>query len=297
MANILTTVTPIENISDSVQTTVENIATSSPSEIVSSFFATSLMTFIENFIACLLILYIGFFIIKKVEPYIRKVISKTINDVTVEKFLAHLLSYLMKAIVVIIAIAKVGIETTSLVALLGAVGFAIGLAFQGALSHFAGGILILTQRPFSVGDFVKISGEEGNVYAISLLSTTLHTLDNKVVHIPNGNITTEHIVNYTKLDTRRVDISVTAAYKENSTKVIEALKEICAKNNYVLDAPKTEVFLSALLDSSVEYKLRAWVETENYWTAYYELMEAVKLTFDEKGIEIPFNQLDVNIIK
>ncbi len=285
------------SVTDNLQQAIENILTTSPSELVKNFFTTSFFKFLGDLFLCILILYFGFFIIKRISPYIKKVISKTVNDLTVEKFIFNLINYTLKLFVVLVAVAKIGIETTSIVALLGALGFAVGLAFQGALSHFAGGILILTQRPFSVGDYVKIADEEGNVHAISLLGTTLYTLDNKVVHIPNGNITTGHIVNYTKLDTRRVDIAVTAAYRENSTRIIAVLKDVCEKNQYVLDTPKTEVVLSGMLDSSVEYTLKAWVNTKDYWTAHFELMESVKHKFDELGIEIPFNQLDVNIVK
>lgn len=275
-------------------TSSDNIATiaNNSSSIMESFKGGFL-----NIIACMIILSIGFLLIKITDPYLKKIIRKFIIDTTVERFISNFLSYTLKIIVVLMAITKVGVETASLVAMLGAVSFAVGLAFQGALSNFAGGILILTQRPFSVDDYVQISSEEGIVHSISILSTTLHTFDNKVISIPNGEIINCNITNYTKLEERRVDITVTASYSENSQKIIQILKNIANSNKKVLKNPECEVVLSGLADSSVEYTYRVWVKTEDYWDVYFYLLENTKIRFDEEGIEIPYNKLDVNIIK
>lgn len=267
-------------------------------------FSTSGNQFLDSFKelainvgACVLILVIGFFIIKLIEPYFKLAISRFISDTTVEKFLVNLISYLLKAVVILMAITKVGVETASLVAMLGALSFAVGLAFQGALSNFAGGILILTQRPFSADDYVQIAGEEGIVNSISILSTILYTLDNKVVSIPNGEIIKANITNYTKLNTRRVDVSVTASYSESSEKIIGILKEVAAANDKILVEPECQVLLTAFNDSAVEYTYRAWVKTEDYWPVHFYLLENTKIRFDKDNIEIPYNKLDVNIIK
>ncbi len=246
---------------------------------------------------CIAILVIGLFLIKKFEPGIKKIINKLIPDVTLERFILNFVIYGLKFMLLLLAVEKVGVEITSIVALLGAIGFAIGLAFQGALSNFAGGIIILTLRPFSVDHFVEIDGVKGTVHAISILTTTVYTTDNKVIHIPNGKITDGHIINYSELKTRRVDVSINASYKENSDKVIAILREVVESCELVIEDPKTDILLTSLKDSCCEYTIRAWTKTENYWTVYSYLLSKSKKAFDEKGIEIPFNKLDVNIIK
>lgn len=278
---------------ESINNAVENTLSKTAAEI-NNF---SLFEFLKPIISAFLILFIGFFIIKKIMPIYRKFLSKVLKDETAEKFLSNLTFYLLKGLVILLALTQLGVETTSLVALLSAVGFAIGLAFQGALSNFAGGILILTQRPFCVGDTVEFSSIKGKVSEITILHTTINTFDNKVISIPNGKISNESITNYTMLPERRVDLFVSASYKENSKKIIEVIKGVVNKNEKVLAEPPMEVVLSSLEDSSVDYAIRAWVKTEDYWDVYYKLLEDIKIEFDERGIEIPYNKLDVNIIK
>lgn len=262
-----------------------------------AYFASKVVSFAISLASAVLVLVIGFFIIKKLEPVMMKVVSKLTSDLTVERFVVNLVAHLLKLCVILMAVTKIGVETASLVALIGAIGFAIGLAFQGALSNFAGGIIILTLRPFSVDDYVEMSGVEGVIHSISILNTTLYTLDNKVITIPNGTISNDSIVNYTKLDKRRVDLVISASYTESSTRVIETIKSVVDANELILNVPEREVFLSGLESSSVDYTIRAWVNTADYWSVYWSLLENVKLKFDAEGIEIPYNKLDVNIIK
>ncbi len=265
--------------------------------VISDALTNKALSFLFDAGMCLLILVVGFFVIKKLEPTINKIISKVITDVTVERFAFNCMVYLLKFFVLLAAVTKVGIETTSIVALLGAIGFAIGLAFQGALSNFAGGIIILTLRPFSVNDFVEIDSIKGTIHAISILTTILYTVDNKVIYIPNGNITSGHIINYSQLDTRRVDVNIDASYKENSDRVIKLLREVVNSCDLIIEEPATDILLTSLKDSSCQYSIRAWAKTENYWAVYSYLLTNAKKTFDENNIEIPFNKLDVNIIK
>ncbi len=246
---------------------------------------------------CILVIVIGFAIIKILEPHLKKFFEKVCHDQIVERFAFNLVTYILKFCVLLMAVTTVGVETASLVALLGSIGFAIGLAFQGALSNFAGGILLLTQRPFSVDDFIDVVGKSGLVHSISILSTTLYTTDNKVITIPNGEIASNPITNYSKLDTRRVDLSISASYTENSERVLKVINAVVDKNELILNEPERQVFLSGLKDSYVEYTIRVWTKTEDYWSVNNALLENIKIAFDREKIEIPYNKLDVNIIK
>ncbi len=250
-----------------------------------------------NIIIGLAILFVGLYVVKKLDVHISVFLQKTIKDKTVEKFLHNLIIYLLKGLIVLMAITKLGVETASLVAILGAAGFAIGLAFQGALSNFAGGILLLTLRPFNVGDFIEIDGKDGYVSSITILNTTIYTVDNKVVIIPNGVVANTNITNYTKLDTRRVDIVVGTGYQEDILKVRKVIESVVTQNEMILDMPETQIVVSNLNESSVDFTIKAWVKTENYWPVYYYLFEHVKIAFDKEGIEIPYNKLDINILK
>lgn len=257
----------------------------------------NLFQYVENIVSAAIILVVGLFLIKKFTPFYKSFLSRTVKDKTVEKFLVSLTTYILKAFVVIITITQLGVETSSLVAVLGAISFAIGLAFQGILSNFAGGVLILTQRPFEVEDYIEFADIKGTVNSITILNTTLYTVDNKVITIPNGKISNESITNYTRLNTRRVDLVVNASYREPSEKIIAVIEKAVSKNSMILPTPECQVLLTGLQDSSVAYTIRAWVKTEDYWTVYFDLMEKVKIEFDKEGIEIPYNKLDVNIIK
>ncbi len=256
-----------------------------------------LIKFGISFGKCILILFIGFAVVKLISPHLRKFLEKICHDPIVERFVFNLTTYLLKFCVVLMAVTAVGVETASLVALLGSIGFAIGLAFQGALSNFAGGILLLTQRPFSVDDYIDVVGQSGLVHSISIFSTILYTTDNKVTTIPNGQIVSSPITNYSKLDTRRVDLVVGASYTENSERVLKVINSVVDKHTLIIEEPERQVFLSGLKDSCVEYTIRVWTKTEDYWTVHNELLEDIKITFDNENIEIPYNKLDVNIIK
>lgn len=253
--------------------------------------------YLGSLVMAILIIVIGFYIIKKLMPYHKKFLHKVVKDVTAEKFIANFTNYVLKGIVILLAISKAGVQTSSIVAILGSIGFAIGLAFQGALSNFAGGILILTQRTFSVDDVIEFDSVKGKVHAITILCTTIHTFDNVVITTPNGKLSNANIINYTKLPTRRVDVKVSASYSEPSDKIIEIIKKVVDKNELILKDPEREVVLTGLADSAVDYTIRAWVLTDDYWTVYFDLLEKVKIQFDKENIEIPYKKLDVNIIK
>jgi small conductance mechanosensitive channel len=190
---------------------------------------------------------------------------------------------------------KVGIQTTSLIAIIGAAGLAIGLALQGSLANFAAGVLIIIFHPFKVGDVIEGAGVLGSVKELGIFTTVLKTPDNKTIFIPNGSLAGGNITNYTLEDTRRVEMTVGVGYGEDIRKVKEVLTDIITSDERVLKDPEPVVALLELADSSVNFVVRPWTKTEDYWGVYFDTMAAVKLRLDEEGIEIPFPQTDVHL--
>ncbi len=180
-------------------------------------------------------------------------------------------------------------------ALFGAAGLAVGLAFQGSLSNFAGGVLILATKPFKVGDYIETNGQSGTVEAVRILYTDLVTVDNKVIRIPNGSLSNASVVNYSEKDTRRVDFQFNAAYEADSTKVISVLTEIVSGHPQALKTPEPFVRMSEHGDSAIGYTVRVWANSADYWTVYFDVIGKVKQRFDEEGLSIPYPQMDVHV--
>ncbi len=222
-----------------------------------------------------------------------KIMEKAKVDITLVKFLDNVLYAIALIAIVLAALSQLGIETTSFVAILGAAGLAVGLAFKDSLSNVGSGIMIILFRPFKVGDFVQTAGEMGIVQEISIFHTIMKTTDNKVVIIPNSKITSDNIVNFTGEDTRRCDFVFGVSYGDDIKLVKQTLKDIIDADARVLKDPIPLVAVSELGNSSVDFTVRAWVKTDDYWNFRFDTIEKVKLTFDEKGISIPFPQMDV----
>ena len=201
------------------------------------------------------------------------------------------------AFVIIAALSKLGIQTTSFVAIIGAAGLAIGLSLQGSLSNFASGVMIIAFRPFKVGDFIEASGVAGVVEGIQIFSTQMRTGDNKAIIIPNSNITGGNIVNYSAKDTRRVDMVFGIGYDDDIKKAKETLTKLLEADDRILKDPAPTVAVSELADSSVNFVVRPWVKTDDYWGVLFDYTEAVKLTFDKEGISIPYPQQDIHLHK
>jgi small conductance mechanosensitive channel len=223
-----------------------------------------------------------------------KIMEKAKVDETLIKFLDNVLYAVALVAIVLAALSQLGIETTSFIAILGAAGLAVGLAFKDSLSNVGSGIMIILFRPFKVGDFVQTAGEMGVVQEISIFHTIMKTGDNKVVIIPNSKITSDNITNFTGEDTRRCDFVFGVSYSDDIRLVKETLKEIIDQDSRVLKEPEPMVAVSELANSSVDFTVRAWVKTEDFWKFRFDTIEKVKLTFDEKGISIPFPQMDVH---
>ncbi len=244
----------------------------------------------------ILVIVVGFKIINKVSKKFIAVAEKRNMDMTLVKFVKSFINYSLKILLVlIIAGSYWDVELSGLAALIASAGVAIGLALQGSLSNFAGGFIILLLRPFKVGDYIQAAGLEGAVEQIGVFYTTLTTVDNKVVLIPNGTLSNGSLINFSAKDTRRVDLIFSVGYECDILKVRRVLNDIVKEHKLILDYPEPFVGLVEQADSSLNFTVRAWVKTPDYWTVYFDLLESVKLRFDEEEISIPYPQMDVHV--
>lgn len=250
-----------------------------------------------NIISALFILFIGNLIVKAVANSVAKVLQKKKMDRAVVEFIHGLVRYLLFVIVLIAALGRLGVQTASVVAVIGAAGLAVGLALQGSLSNFAAGVLIVAFRPFKSGDYVEIGGVAGSVDSIQIFQTVLTTPDNKMVVVPNGSVIGSPITNYSRHATRRIDLMIGVSYGADLQKTKELLTQICESDERVLKEPGVQVGVHTLADSSVNFVVRPWVSTAEYWNVYFDLMQAIKEGLDKEGIEIPFPQMDVHMNK
>lgn len=266
-------------------------------ETIKNYVAEGGVNLIFSAICALIFVLVGF----KLSGWIVKLMKKSRGfkklDESVATFLGSLVSVALKIIVVIIAATIVGIDATALSAVLGSAGLAIGLALQGSLSNFAGGMMILFFRPFKVGDYIDNHSDSGTVREIGIFYTTLTTPDNKTITVPNGALSNATVVNYSAQDTRRVDFEFTASYSCNIDEVIKVMLTVALANDKVLRDPVPFAALNRQEDSALVFTLRTWVASENYWDVYFGIQSQMKKAFDKIGIEIPFNQLDVHIQK
>ncbi|UUM30293.1 small-conductance mechanosensitive channel MscS [Vibrio japonicus] len=250
-----------------------------------------------NIISALIILFIGNIIVKAVAGSVAKVLEKKNMDKAVVEFVHGLVRYLLFIIVLIAALGRLGVQTASVVAVIGAAGLAVGLALQGSLSNFAAGVLIVAFRPFKSGDYVEVGGVAGSVEAIQIFQTVLKTPDNKMVVVPNSGVIGGPITNYSRHATRRVDLVIGVSYKADLKKTKQVLRETLEKDSRILKNPDMTIGVHTLADSSVNFVVRPWVKTEDYWGVYFDSMLAIKEALDANGIEIPFPQMDVHLNK
>ena len=247
-------------------------------------------------VIAILILIVSFIIINFVAKRIRKKIEKSGKlDTTIGRVLVNAGKILAKCIVVICLVGYLGINTSALSALIASAGVCIGLAVNGALGNIAGGVLLLVTRPFKVDDFVEVAGHTGTVEDIRLCNTKIRTLDNKVVYIPNGTASTSSVTNYSEKDLRRVDIEFAISYDSDVEKAKALIAEVAAANEKVLTDPEPFVRVLSYDANSVKLVSRSWANSADYWDVFFYLTETVRKSFDENGIRIPFNQVDVHI--
>ncbi|WP_238596836.1 small-conductance mechanosensitive channel MscS [Psychromonas sp. psych-6C06] len=250
-----------------------------------------------NIVSALLTLIIGMIIARVIANGFHKVLTKRELDPTIVEFVSHMVKYVIIAFVVIAALSRIGVQTTSFIALIGAAGLAVGLALQGSLSNFASGVLIVILRPFKAGEYIEAAGIAGSVESVQIFATTLVTPDNKFVVVPNSSILGGNIINYSRKPTRRIDLVIGVSYQADLAKTKSVLEAVLTANPLVLKDPGVTVAVAELADSSVNFVVRPWVNSDDYWPVRFELMQAIKDGLDEAGIEIPFPQMDVHMDK
>lgn len=248
-----------------------------------------------NLLVAALIFIVGRWVAQWVTSMVRRALAKTAMEDTLERFLCNIVYTVLLAVVAIAAIGQLGVETTSILAIFGAAGLAVGLALQGSLSNFAAGVLIVAFRPYKVGDFIEAGGEAGTVDEVQIFTTILKSPDNKKIIVPNAQIMGGTITNYSALGTRRVDLVFGIGYGDDIDKAYEVLQSIIDADERILKDPAPSIALNALADSSVNFNVRPWVNSSDYWGVYNDLTEQVKRKFDENGISIPFPQQDVHM--
>lgn len=248
-----------------------------------------------NIIFAILIFVVGRWIALRLTNALGKALAKTAMEDTLERFLCNIAYAVLLAVVVIAAIGRLGVETTSLLAIFGAAGLAVGLALQGSLSNFAAGVLIVAFRPYKAGDFIEAGGVAGTVLEVQIFTTTLKSPDNKKIIVPNSQIMNDTITNYSALGTRRVDMVFGCGYDDDIDKAYEILQGIIDADDRILKDPAPAIALNELADSSVNFNVRPWVESSDYWGVYNDVTEQVKRKFDEAGLNIPYPQQDVHM--
>lgn len=269
-------------------------------EQITQWFTNHQDVFIEyglNILAAFAIFIIGKVIANACSKLAHKAFELRQVDKAVSSFLANIAYSLVFVAAVLMALSQIGVETTSFVAILGAAGLAIGLALKDSLSNFASGVLIITFRPFKSGDYIEAASIAGVVEKIEIFSTTLKSPDNKVIIVPNASITSNPITNYSQQATRRIDMVIGVGYDADLKQAKQVLTEQLEKNEKVLKDPAFTVAVKELGDSSVNFVVRPWVNTADYWPVYFELTENIKLALDEADITIPYPQMDIHIQK
>lgn len=262
-------------------------------------YTPAVIGFLVQIIVAIIVLLVGIKIIKSVIKVIKKGFDRSHIDDGVGTFLTSLIKYALYFILVMAILSSFGIATGSIVAVLGSAGLTIGMALQGSLSNFAGGVLILLLKPFVLGDYIidDTTGEEGTVSNISIFYTRLKTIDNKVVLIPNGKLSDSCITNVSMMEKRRIDIYVTVSYSADLQKTKNVLNNVAISQVLRLEGEPIDIFVSELKDSAVEMGIRVWAKNEDYWTLKWKMTEDIKNALDANHIEIPFPQLDVNLKK
>ena len=259
--------------------------------------ANSLVDFAFKLVIAILVFYVGRFIIRKLFKVVHSLMTNRKMDASLTTFVLSLVNIILYFILIITIVGILGIETSSFLALFASAGVAIGMALSGTLQNFAGGVLILVMHPFRVGDYIVCGEGEGTVTNIGLVYSTLATVDNKAITIPNGTLSNITVTNVTAMEERRVDLTVGISYQSDMKKAKALLEQIYKEHPAIRPEKGITVYVDSLGDSAVVLGARGWVAAADYWQARWDMTEAIKLKFDEEGIEIPFNQLDVHVIQ
>lgn len=282
------------NVAESVTNEVEKLS-NMPLDKLTEYFISWVTSYGIKLIIGLLAIFIGLKVIKKVVKHFTKFLEKKSVDITLTKFLHAFVEISLKLLLFIIILGYWDVQLTGFAALIASGGVAIGLALQGSLSNFAGGFIILLIRPFKVGDYIETGIYQGTVEEIGLFYTKLTTIDNKLILIPNGTLSNGSLVNYSAKATRRVDLVFNVSYDNDINHVKNVLSDIVKTQDLILYNPAPFVGMVAHGPSSIDFAVRVWCDSKNYWTIHASLLEKVKIKFDEEGINIPYPQMDVHI--
>lgn len=250
-----------------------------------------------DIVIALLIIIIGRWVVKGIRSVIGKTMDKRGVDKTLSRFVTNIVYALLMAVVFIAALSQLGVETTSLVAIVGAAGLAVGLALQGSLSNFASGVMIIIFKPFIAGHYIEAGGVAGTVEEVSVFNTTLRSPDNRRIILPNSQITGGSITNYSVEERRRIDFVFGIGYGDDIKKAKEVMTDVVNGDERILKDPAPTIAVLELADSSVNFAVRPWVKTADYWNVYFDITERMKLRLDEEGISIPFPQRDVHLFQ
>ncbi|MGN0554146.1 MAG: mechanosensitive ion channel family protein [Oscillospiraceae bacterium] len=264
-----------------------------------SFFSklwSNFVDYLPTLLIAIVVYIVGCIINKIIMRILSKGLERSRIDKTVHGFLKSLVRVALLCIILIIVLSILGIPMTSIIAVVGSAGIAIGLALQNSLSNIAGGVIVLMGKNFRVGDYVSINGTEGTVREITIFATNIISVDNKSIYIPNGTVSNATIINYTREKTRRVDHVMSISYNNDAKKAISVISDVIKENTKILSDPEPFVRISAFSASSIDIVVRVWVNSSDYWDVYFALLEDFKEAFDKNGIVIPYNQLDVHIV-
>ena len=255
------------------------------------------MSYGPKLLLALFTLLMGLWLIRMLLKGLDKAMDQASVEPTLQRFMLSLSSVLLKGVLLVSVVTMIGVETTSIIAMLGAAGLAVGLALQGSLGNFAGGVLILFFKPFMVDDVIEAQGYVGRVVEIQIFNTILKTLDNQRVIIPNGLLSNDCIKNVFAEDTRRVDMTFGVSYTDSIPHVRSVIERVIAEDERILSEPPPDILVSAHADSSINFLVRPWVSSDDYWLVYFDMHERLKIAFDEEKISIPFPQRDVHVIQ
>ena len=264
-------------------------------EALIEFASTTGLQFLINLVAAAAIFIIGRWVAKAVHKVVVKGMQRANVEPLLVKFLGNILYALLLTFVILAAISRIGIQTASLIAVIGAAGLAVGLALQGSLANFAAGVMVIIFRPYRIGDYVEAGGVSGTVEDVQIISTELSTPDNRKIIVPNGQMMSGAVVNYSAHATRRVDLTVGVGYDDDIDTVRRVLESVVADDPRVLSEPAPNIRMNAMGDSSITWIVRPWVQASDYWDVYWEMTEEIKRRFDREGISIPFPQRDVHL--
>ncbi|MBD5325518.1 MAG: mechanosensitive ion channel [Muribaculaceae bacterium] len=258
-----------------------------------SIVADKAVNFAIHLVVAIVVFYIGRFLVRKLNAFVQTILRKRNVDPSIATFVQSASEIVLYFVLIIAVVGILGLETSSFVALFASAGVAIGMAMSGTLQNFAGGVLILTLRPYNVGDYIEAQGFAGTVKAIQMFSTLITTADNKTIIIPNGPLSNGSVNNYSRQEERRVDWTVSLAYGTDFDKAKAAILDVLAGDERIVRTP--DVFLAELADSSINFTVRAWVKAADYWPVFFSINEQIYKTLPERGLEFPFPQLDVHV--